>query len=101
MRAAGVAIIVAAHSAAAFVSPPLLISAARPSCARGLRAARGAGLEAGDTLTVIGASSPVGRLLAQDLLKDGRFRVRLIAHNPEVSGKGCSVTARVFVCICP
>lgn len=99
LRAAGLGFIVAAHSAVAFVSSPLTF-ASRPSCASGLRAARGT-LEAGDTVTIIGASSPVGRLLAQDLLKDGRFRVRLIANNPTVSVEVRDCVHACFECLLP
>jgi len=59
-----------------------------PSRSRVARGAAGgqlvaSGLRDGDAVTVVGASSSVGRILAESLLRDGRFSVRLIANNPQ------------------
>ena len=48
---------------------------------RGLRAGP---IVEGDSVTLIGASSPIGLRLSKLLLEDGRFRVRLIANSPAV-----------------
>jgi nucleoside-diphosphate-sugar epimerase len=47
------------------------------------RLAASSGLSEGDAVTVVGASSAIGRRLAERLLTDGRFRVRLIANDPQ------------------
>lgn len=72
-------------SADGFLSGPSLGSRQRrPVSTVACRLAASSGLNEGDAVTVIGANSPVGRLLAERLLADGRFRVRLISNNPSV-----------------
>ena len=110
----------AAHTAAAFVSP--LLPGARLASPRacgffcmpspfshagrkgGCRPAAGpaplrlsaAALEVGDSVTVVGAASSVGRALARHLLDDGRFQVRLVVSDQAADLAATLTGAQVF-----
>lgn len=119
-KVAAALISAAAHTAAAFV-PPLLPGArlASPRACGffcmpspfshagrkgGCRPAAGpaplrlsaAALEVGDSVTVVGAASSVGRALARHLLDDGRFQVRLVASDQAADLAAILTGAQVF-----
>ena len=68
----------------AFVKTPPARNRMGPCFRAGVCGLRAAGLVEGESVTVVGAASPVGRLISETLLKDGRFRVRLVSNSPAV-----------------